>query len=203
MQDFSTQDWTWIIDVIFGVVFGIGFKQLDESVTRLSSESATKVVKHILSSAGFLIFVFYYVSAYHLLIARFPYSLSPYSAIRLFLDLVLLFQTMAILTRAFSLRPEKSTLGIIIAITIWHIGASFWHLLAVMEYEHEKIDFIVFIPHYLFVLIYWGVWGIWLFISKLVEFSEDVSSRGGLYLLSLTAFGVAVFRYIQLFQSYG
>lgn len=203
MQDFSTQDWTWIIDVIFGVVFGIGFKQLDESVTRLSSKSATKVVRHILSSAGFLIFVFYYVSAYHLLIARFPYSLSPYSAFRLFLDLVLLFQIMAILTRAFSYRPEKLTLGIIIAMTIWHVGASFWHLVAVMEYEHEKIDFVVFIPHYLFIIIYWGVWGIWRFISKLAGFSEDIYSRGWLYLLSLTAFVVAVFRYIMLFQAYG
>lgn len=203
MQDFSTQDWTWIIDVIFGAVFGIGFRRLDISVTRLSSQSATKAVIHILCSAGFLIFVFYYVTAYHLLIDRFPYTLSPYSALRLFLDLVLLFQTMAILTRAFSLRPEKATLGIIIAMTVWHVGASFWHILAVMEYEHEKIDFLVFIPHYLFILIYWGVWGIWFFISRLAEFSEDVYSRGWLYLLSLSAFSVAVFRYVKLFQAYG
>jgi hypothetical protein len=202
MQDFSTQDWSWIIDVIFGAVFGLGFKQLDESVTRLSSESVKKAVIHILSSAGFLIFVFYYVSAYHLLIALFPYTLSPYSALRLFFDLVMLFQTMAILTRAFSLHPEKSTLGILIAMTVWHIGASFWHLVSMMEYEQE-IAFVVFIPHYLFILIYWSVWGIWIFISKLAKFSEDVYSRGWLYLLSLTAFCVAVYRYVQLFQAYG
>lgn len=203
MQEFSTQDWSWIIDVIFGAVLGLGFRQLDISVTRLSSQSATKAVRHILCSAGFLIFVFYYISAYHLLIELFPYTFNPYSASRLFLDLVMLFQTMAILTRAFSLRPEKATLGIIIAMTVWHIGASFWHLLAVMEYEHEKFAFIVFIPHYLFILFYWGVWGLWFLISRLAKFSEDVYSRGLLYLLSLSAFSVAIFRYVKLFQAYG
>lgn len=205
METDGTQNWTWMIDVIFGAIFSLGFVKLDNAVRRISLKSTAEAIQHLFIAIGFLLFVFYYVSAYHMMIRVFPYSFSPYSGFRLFIDLVLLFHAMAILTRSMGLHPEKSTMGIIIGMSVWHFGASMWQLTAALEYigGFQKINLMGFLPHYFFILFYWIVFWTWKIIAKKKRLTAYATSRGLIFLLSFSAFVVAIYRYVQLYRIYG
>ncbi|SDZ56732.1 hypothetical protein SAMN05444412_12626 [Rhodonellum ikkaensis] len=194
-----------MIDVIFGAIFSLGFVKLDAAFRRISLKSTKEAIQHLFVAAGFLLFVFYYVSAYHMMIRVFPYTFSPYSGFRLFVDLILLFHAMAILTRSMGLHPEKSTMGILIAMSVWHFGASIWQLMAAVEYGggFQNINPVVFIPHYYFILIYWVVFWTWKFIAKKKRLSALATSRSLIFLLSFSAFAVSIYRYVQLYRLFG
>lgn len=201
----STQSWTWMINVIFGAIFSLGFVKLDSAVRKISLKSTSEAVQHLFIASGFLLFVFYYVSAYHMVTRVFPYTFNPYSGFRLFVDMVLLFHAMAILTRSMGLHPEKSTMGILLALSIWHFGASIWQLLAAVEYGggFKNINPLVFMPHYYFILFYWVIFYTWKFIAKKKQLTAFTTSRVLVFLLSFSAFVVSIYRYVQLYKLFG
>lgn len=205
MEINSTQSWAWMINVIFGAIFSLGFMKLDGAFRRISLKSTSEAVQHLFIASGFLLFVFYYVSAYHMVTRVFPYTFNPYSGFRLFVDMVLLFHAMVILIRSMGLHPEKSTMGILVAMSVWHFGASIWQLLAAIEYGggFKKINPLVFVPHYFFILFYWVIFYIWKFIAKKKQLTAFTTSRGLIFLLSFSAFVVSIYRYVQLYKLFG
>jgi len=200
--------WVWVIDVVYGAIIGMGYAKLDDAIRDASRVSWVEVAKHILCATGFLSFVVYYVCAYHLLIVKYPYAITPLSGFRYALDLMLLFLAMVILSRSLASKAEESTLTILIALTAWHVGAAIWHLAASLEYYNKFPQPRAFVAHFYFIILYWFICGVcvWYAIVKRKmnkTATAIINTRGLLYFVSLAVFIVAIVRYYQLITMFG
>jgi len=202
MNETVAQHWVWVIDVVYGAIIGMAYAKLDDALQEKVRRSKTAAIMHIACATGFLSFVVYHVCAYHLLISRFPYTISAYSGFRYALDLMMLFLVMVIVTRALASEPEQSMLTILAALTAWHVGAAMWHFAATLEHERHLPKLIAYLPHFFFISGYWTIFATWWLIAKRQSAIPNIQSRSLLYAISAAVFIVSIVRYAQLINAF-
>jgi hypothetical protein len=202
--------WAWVLDVVFGGIIALGYQKLEEALQVSAKVSAREFLKHLFSACSFFAFVIYDVGVYHLLIQKYPYTVSPWSAVRYVLDLVMAFCLLVILMRGLSVHAEQFILDILLAISCWHLGAMSWHFAAAEEYDKMVPPASAFLPHICFVGLYWLLLLLYCLVySRLrgCKFAdlltkETVCSPKFLYVLCPSIFLVSIFRSVQILAIY-
>ena len=142
------------------------------------------------------VFILYDISALGILINRFPYEATSWSAGRHALDalmallLFFLYQTGMRLSD-----PSVAATNILISVSVWHVLASFWHVLATLEHEGGFPSADAFVWHYVFPVFYWLL--LWLWRRLPVTMRPDYGDA------AVVAFGllcVALFRLLQIYD---
>jgi hypothetical protein len=181
----SPLEWTLLFNVLFGSIASRAFSEFHQSLTtdfdedidvaqkRLTSEDVTKAAAdrpgqygHRYYSLRILVFgaaFFFYVYDWivvQLLFRRYPYSVtSMFSYFRFANDLLMSFCLFGIVANAARPRVLERPIRIIAFLSVWHLLAAIWHVLADLEYQ-TRIDFDFPLQwHLVYVqLLYWGTY---------------------------------------------
>jgi len=202
-----SREWVWVLDVVFGGIITLGYQELEKSLRVSIKKSKRAFATHVFVAFSFILFVIYDVSFYHILITRFPFNISALSGCRYVLDLLMAFALLNVLTRGLSCENEQFTGQILIALSVWHLGAAGWHFAASIEHTHHPPTLSAFLPHFVFIGIYWSVLLIWFVVAKRMgwaeTFQEATNSKWFLRLLALCVLAISVYRSVQLFRLFG
>jgi hypothetical protein len=202
--------WVWFVGVVLGSIIALKLQGLENELRPQSREGGSQPLparaKHLFGAVAFFVFFAYHVGAYHMLIHDFPYKASLFSGGRYVIDLIMAFCLMAMLTNGVSRRGHERSLGILIALTLWHSSAASWQFLASIEYYDKAPSAIMYLPHFVFISIYWAVWPLLWLVLRIV----GIVGRGHpvtvlrlpafFVTLSVAVFAIAVYRYTQLFD---
>lgn len=201
------QQWVTIVDVVFGGIITLGYQRLEESLKIAIKESIWIFWRRTFTAFVFLFFVIYDVGVYHVIIKTYPYAVTALSGGRYVSDLLMAFALLIILVRGLSPNAERSGLEILIALTVWHLGAISWHLLAHFEKHHVLAPIGSFLPHIIFISLYWTL----LVVVSFVRYGR--LSRAGLlrnltsvaYISSLSVLllAVSIYRSVQILKMFG
>ncbi|MEL7059830.1 MAG: hypothetical protein AAGN46_07360 [Acidobacteriota bacterium] len=187
-----TTRWLWVLDVVFGATAALGFETLQETL-RATAHTPSVLVKQIVVALSLYIFFLYDVSAVHILVKKYPYRVSFISGCRYLLDISMSFLLMMMLIPGVNQHPEGSTLEILTALTLWHACAFLWHVLA--NWEHRIPPTLsAFSGHFLFIAIYWLVFGVWAAARAWQDLPLATDDVGLLYAISITVAAVAIRR---------
>ena len=194
--------WVWILDIIFGSVIGFGFQKLEEGLRASARASTTAFLKHLLMAMGFLGFVIYDIGVYHILIKTFPYDFSRPSAARYVLDLVMAFLLMIILVRGLSSDAGENLFEILIALSLWHLAAICWHFAAAVQMHNEIPKVSTFLPHLVFIGLYWSFFGVW-YLGMIHGLHEKrVDAKAFLVLLGGLLLCISIWRSHQMIRTF-
>ena len=156
--------WAWILDVLFGGILVELFNTLELNLPLAWNESVGSAVVVAFVAFSLCVFFLYDVVVYHFLIQAYPYRLSVLSMLRSLLDIVMAFLLMKAVLPAARIHPEEHLVGILVALTAWHLCAAVWHVLANWEHFGKPPSALAVLPHFLFVTAYWAVfvssWGV-------------------------------------------
>jgi hypothetical protein len=145
--DSLAKNWFWIMDVIFGGIAILTFKYLFE----LFVEGTANIYVAIC----LLIFYLYHVGVYNFLKSKYPYKISFQSAFRYLIDFMMALLLFFILWTGIKY-PLKEINILVYELTLWHLGAFGWHILANLEKSGKYFNKIM-LPHLVFIVIYWIV----------------------------------------------
>ena len=147
--------WLWLMDVMFGGVAILAFQRLIDSTISISSLSVENIIVMVFGAISVFIFFIYDVTVLHFLYIKYPYNLTWLSAIRLLIDLVMVFLLALITIPVMNHTPHSSTALVLTAISFWHVFAIFWHLVA--EYELNKRPPVLkqVLQHLINPVVYW------------------------------------------------
>ena len=191
-------NWIWVLDVVYGAIIGLGYERLQDTLRNLRKVSTRSFFAHIFISLCFISFAIYDVTTFHILTHKFPYKIETWSALRYSLDLLITFMLMLVVLRGVGSKPEESAIEILCALSCWHIGALLWHFAAALEYAGHTPRLGAFLPHLVFIGLYWLGLGLWWLITRSRRIGFVFNSRGFLYILSTMVLIVSIFRYYQI-----
>lgn len=135
--------WRWILDIVFAGLLALGLQRFTDGYQSLFSRDAQRIVLTLLSAVGVMAFFAYDLTVLHVLTLPDwqPYCYSRASAVRFSLDVILMAPLLGlILLPGLSPGPWHATLRILVAVTIWHVCAGCWHLLAYREIPRGRLS---------------------------------------------------------------
>ncbi len=149
------QRWKWFLDIVFGAIVALSIQKYDPVVREAWQHGPGAFAASLFVAFSICSFVVYDVVAYNALVSKLGYTLSPMGFVRFYLDLVMAFVLYVLLNAA--LRIDPDWVLILSTISVWHLAAVLWHLLALRE--HKKLDEAgePVMSHALFVILYWTV----------------------------------------------
>ena len=149
------QRWKWFLDIVFGAIVALSIQKYDPVVREAWQHGPGAFALSLFVAFSICSFVVYDVVAYNALVSKLSYSLSPMGFVRFYLDLVMAFVLYVLLNAA--LRIDPDWVLILTTISVWHLAAVLWHLLALRE--HNKLDEAgePVMSHVSFVILYWSV----------------------------------------------
>ncbi len=201
MTDTKTFQWVWFLDVVFGAIVALGIEKYEPVIRDAWSQGFEVFIPSLFVTACITTFIVYDIVAYNLLVKKFPYTKSKKGFIRFFLDLVMAFILYVLLVNALKLRPDWYS--ILITISLWHLAAQVWHLLARKEHN-EKITFHEAVkPHLLFIIIYWCVAIVVYICSSILGLNNEWLSLATLIVMSASIFIVSLTRWNVVMEEYG
>ncbi len=193
-----SQRWTWFLDVVFGAIVALGIQEYEPTLRKAMSQETESLVLSVYVAFAIFSFVVYDISVYHTLVKKFPYRLTALGFVRFYVDLVMAFALYVLMVSAFKEQP--CWYDIVTAITVWHIAAFAWHVLARREYGVVKDFFSSAMPHIWFIAIYWLYAGIVYSFGKVIRLEDPALSSFILIIVSTTIFVVSLFRWNQVLE---
>ena len=196
--------WQWFLYVLFGGIGTLAMRRLDEGLWAAGQVSPVQLMHYVSLAVCLFAFLIYDVGALAVLIKKFPYKISGWSAARYFLDIVMVFLLFLLLMSGLGPVPAsdiasklvnvppQSPLVMICAVSAWHIGAAIWHFLASFDHGHLPAP-TAYLPHVLFAGAYWLVYAIghWVF---------NLDTTWLLSLIGLTVLAISIFRWFQVIK---
>ena len=128
--------WLWLMDVMFGGIAIIEFQRLIDSTLTINSCPSESIILTFVGAISVFIFFIYDVTVLHFLYKKYPYNLTWLSTSRFLIDLIMVFLLAMVIIPVMTVAPYKSTVTLLLSVSIWHIFALLWHLLA--EYESNQ-----------------------------------------------------------------
>jgi len=144
MNGHSTDlQWTLLLNVMFGAIASRAFAEFHQSLaaeadSRSSASTEPRVSTMVRYAVFASVFAFYLYDwiVLQTLYARFPYNVhSFFSFPRFATDIVMAFLLFGIVWNAAGVRVFSRPTIILCRLTLWHVLAATWHLLASFEYH--------------------------------------------------------------------
>jgi hypothetical protein len=194
-NNFNVQRWIWVLDVLFGAIAAIALEKYEPVVRDAWSCGFIQFFISVFVAICIGSFFAYDVVVHHKLVEKFPYKVTFRGLCRFLLDLVMAFILFIILSAGFQANPSWEK--ILINITIWHMAAILWHLLAESTDEIKHKIFKIIGPHACVIGAYWIVTNLSNNIINYYGLNTTVWSNLPLFLLATT---IMIFSYVRLKQ---
>jgi len=193
------QKWIWFLDVVFGAVVALGIEKYEPVIRAAWLDGACSFALSLFVGISIFSFVAYDVVVYHKLAEKYPYCLTALGFVRFYLDLVMAFLLYVLLVNA--LQAEPDWFAILVTVSIWHVAAVAWHLIARIEHKVSGGLGRAILPHVLAIAIYWVV--VFLagaFGTKVMGLDDAGLSTYKLFLAAAMILTVSIFRWNQVFR---
>lgn len=201
--------WQWFHYAMFGGIGALSLRQLESGLYHAWTTSWSAFVLHLAITACLFAFFVYVVGVVDVLTRKFPYRLSVSSALRYGLDIAMAFLLLQLLLTGLGPKepiavgrlnaaPVQSPLLMTTVVSLWHLGAACWHVLAVREGGSAASFRANILPHVGFAGIYWLVFFTWCGITGFWFGKVDYDSPYLLSMVSFTIFCIAVIRWKQI-----
>lgn len=193
------QKWTWFIDVVFGAVVALGIEKYEPVLRAAWLEGACSFALSLFVGISIFSFVAYDVLVYHKLADKYPYCLTTLGFVRFYLDLVMAFLLYVLLVNALQAGPDW--FAILMTVSIWHIAAIAWHLIARSEHKVSGGLSRAILPHVWATAIYWFVvFSVGVFGTKVMGLDDAGLSTYKLLFAAAMILAISIFRWNQVFR---
>lgn len=193
------QRWIWFLDVVFGAIVALGIEKYEPVIREAWFQGIGAFALSLFVSISVCSFVVYDIAVYHALASKFPYRMTALGFARFYLDLVMAFILYVLLVNAFQIFPDW--VSILATVSLWHVAAVAWHLLARREHGAIGSEMSAVVPHLLFIAAYWlvaflsGVFG-----KKILGLDNMSLSTFILVAISTMILVISLFRWNQVIR---
>lgn len=202
-QTLLASNWVWMIDVVFGGIIALAFEKLEQELRISLKKSRACFIRNVFCAGSFFGFMIYHISAFHIILHKFPYTISFWSAARFVLDLAMCFFLMMLLMRSVRSQAEEYACELLIGLTLWHSGAALWHVTASIEYEHALPPLFAYFPHFVFICAYWLLLVVMHRLSKGRTYREVAQTPRFIYALGILVICISIYRSLHIINKYG
>jgi hypothetical protein len=187
--------------VVFGAIVALGIGKYEGVIRHVweLGPGATALSLFVAGSIG--CFVVYDIAVYHLLVGKYPYQLSPIGFLRFYLDLVMAFILYVLLASALQVNPDWLT--ILVAVSLWHLAAVAWHVLARRELRATDDASKSYLMHGVFVCIYWiSAFLAWTIGGGIFGLADGRWKTPALVVVSAAILIISLYRWVQVLKEF-
>jgi len=188
--------WIWFLDVLFAGIAALMLQQYEPVVRQAWASGTGTFIISVSVAICLTMFFVYDVAVYDALARKYPYKITALGFGRFNIDLVMAFVLFLLLSDAFRKNPDWFT--ILGTISVWHILACIWHILARKEESPQGSSLIPIYPHVCFIGIYWSVAISINYVLRWYGVSDVTRSNVVLVMLSVAIAVVSVWRWKQI-----